>query len=158
MSVSVKLKDNKTVKKMVDKLESQASNYYKTVVNYAANEVRNQAILGIQTTPREGKVYKLKKKTKRGYRYKIHIASIPGNPPAIDTGRLVNSINYIVDVYTKGYAAEVFASTKYAYWLEFGTTKKDGTTKMAARPFMQPALESSKQKILDKARKFKYKR
>jgi HK97 gp10 family phage protein len=144
MFTSVKLKDNKTVKAMVDKLESQASNYYKTVVNYAANEVRNQAILGIQTTPRTGKKYK------RGS--KIHIASIPGKPPAIDTGRLVNSINYIVDVYTKGYAAEVFASTKYAADLEFGTTK------MAARPFMQPALESSKQKILDKARKFKYKR
>lgn len=150
MFTSVKLKDNKTVKAMVDKLESQASNYYKKVVNYASNEVRNQAILGIQTTPREGKKYK------RGS--KIHIASIPGKPPAIDTGRLVNSINYIVDVYSKGYAAEVFASTKYAYWLEFGTTKKDGTTKMAARPFMQPALESSKQKILDYAKKFKYKR
>jgi HK97 gp10 family phage protein len=69
-----------------------------------------------------------------------HRASAPGEAPATDTGRLVNSITGEL-VKDKGGEAEVRAGggvVNYARALEFGTTK------MAARPFLFPALEKSK--------------
>jgi len=144
----------------MDKLESQVSDYYKIIISYAVNEVRNQALLGIQRTPKTGKTYKRGKKTytsKTGKTYKrknkTHTASSAGNPPAIDGGTLVNSINYIVLIPNQNvFGGEVSASTGYAADLEFGTVK------MAARPFMQPALEKSRTKILNKAKQFRYKK
>ena len=50
------------------------------------------------------------------------------------------------------FRGEVSAETAYAADLEFGTVK------MAARPFMQPALEKSRTKILNKAKQFRYKK
>ena len=145
MSVSVSLSSNKAINNVMDKLESQISDYYKIIISYAVNEVRNQALLGIQRTPKTGKTYKRKKKT--------HTASSAGNPPAIDGGTLVNSINYIVLIPNQNvFGGEVSASTGYAADLEFGTVK------MAARPFMQPALEKSRTKILNKAKQFRYKK
>ena len=71
-----------------------------------------------------------------------HRASAPGEAPASDTGRLINSINVrpvqgelAVDVKAGG------GVVKYARSLEFGTSK------MAARPFLFPALEKSKPRI-----------
>ena len=66
-----------------------------------------------------------------------HRASAPGEAPASDTGRLVNSVNTEVT----GLEATVSAGSgavKYAAMLEFGTVK------IAARPFLFPALEKSK--------------
>jgi HK97 gp10 family phage protein len=138
---SVNVKNAKSVDKILDKLEKQSNDYYEKIIKDAVNLIRTEAIFGIQHTPRTGKSYKRGKKT--------HIASSPGNPPAVDTGRLRNSINYFL---TDRYTGEVRASTKYAAALEFGTVR------MAARPFMQPALEKSRIKILDLAKKFKYKK
>lgn len=63
---------------------------------------------------------------------KAHQASAPGEPPAIDTGNLVNSV--FSEKSGPGQAV-VGASAEYAEYLEFGTSK------MAARPFLRPALE-----------------
>ena len=74
-----------------------------------------------------------------------HIASAPNEPPASDTGFLVNSISSRVRKKDKEVIGEVIASAPYAAWLEFGTEamlKKGG-----ARPFMQPALERNRPKI-----------
>jgi HK97 gp10 family phage protein len=144
MSVSVSLTSNKAIDKVMDKLESQVSDYYKIIISYAVNEVRNQSILGIQSTPKTGKSYK------RGG--KSHTASSAGNPPAIDSGTLVNSIKYEYDMAKDIFRGEVSAATEYAADLEFGTVN------MAARPFMQPALEKSRTKILNKAKQFRYKK
>lgn len=70
----------------------------------------------------------------RGRRYKrgtvIHIASLPGYPPNVDTGKLMNAIA----VRKPGESQRIIhtGDTEYAAWLEFGTSK------MAARPFMRP--------------------
>jgi HK97 gp10 family phage protein len=144
MSVSVSLSSNKAINNVMDKLESQVSDYYKIIISYAVNEVRNQALLGIQRTPKTGKAYKRKNKT--------HTASSAGNPPAIDGGTLVNSIKYEYDMGKDMFRGEVSAATAYAADLEFGTVN------MAARPFMQPALEKSRTKILNKAKQFRYKK
>ena len=86
--------------------------------------VRNEAISLILTGPKTGRIYRR--------RSVEHQASAPGEAPASDTGRLVNSIRtrYEND-YMTGIVA---ASTAYATVLEFGTLK------MEPRPFMRPAL------------------
>ena len=144
MSVTVRLSSNKAIDKVLERLKTQSEDYYKIMIAYAVNEVRNQALLGIQRTPKTGKTYKRKNKT--------HTASSAGNPPAIDGGTLVNSIKYEYDMAKDIFRGEVSASTAYAADLEFGTVK------MAARPFMQPALEKSRTKILNKAKQFRYKK
>lgn len=62
----------------------------------------------------------------------VHQASAPGEAPAIDTGHLVNSffirkLNRLQRLITVG--------AEYAVHLEFGTSR------MAARPFLRPALK-----------------
>lgn len=77
----------------------------------------------MERTPKNGNVYP------RGEN--VHIASSAGNPPAIDSGTLVNSIY----VYKLAIGKRMIsAGTDYAFLLEFGSQK------MAARPFMMPML------------------
>ena len=74
---------------------------------------------------------------KRGSR--IHIASRPGYPPNVDTGKLLNAI-YVY----KPKALERRVSTgdaEYAVPLEYGTSR------MEARPFMRPMVEKLKQQV-----------
>lgn len=64
----------------------------------------------------------------------MHQASAPGDPPAIDTGNLVNSIHN-----EPGKEGEmksvVYIDAEYAGYLEYGTTR------MAARPYVAPAVQ-----------------
>ena len=83
-------------------------------------------------------------KTGRIYSYHgiRHQASAPGEPPATNTGVLINSIVGEVttnaDNKIQGY---VRAGAGYAGYLEFGTRR------MAARPFLNPAIERNKAQI-----------
>lgn len=56
----------------------------------------------------------------------------------VDTGRLQSSIN----VQSGGNTAAISADTEYAVFVEFGTSK------MAAQPYLVPALLSNTQAIL----------
>ena len=71
-----------------------------------------------------------------GRRYGKHIASKPGKAPNTDTGRLISSIRVQVDKPSE--TVSVSSNVKYAVWLEFGTKK------MAARPWLQPAVDKNK--------------
>ena len=63
-----------------------------------------------------------------------HVASAPGQPPAPDTGRLRASYSASVDRTKGGAELTVGSGVEYAAYLEFGTTK------MAARPHLRPAM------------------
>lgn len=93
--------------------------------------VRNEAISLILNAPKTGRVYQ-----RRGVE---HQASAPGEPPASDIGRLVNSIRTSYDV--GELVGTVIASTAYAPHLEYGTQK------IEPRPFMRPALASRRADI-----------
>jgi len=67
-----------------------------------------------------------------------HTASAPGEPPAVDTGRLRASISF--HTYTN--YVDVGTNVEYAAPLEFGTSK------MAARPFLRPALQRNQREIV----------
>ena len=68
---------------------------------------------------------------------KIHKASAPGEPPAVDTGRLRSSYTHEVEG-TTGY---VGTNVKYALPLEIGIG-------MQPRPHIRPALHRNEKKIL----------
>lgn len=96
----------------------------------SAQKIASEAKRSLNDGNKSGRLY-----TRRSV---SHRASAPGEAPATDTGRLVNSI-----VATFKGAGEAFTIAgrglaKYAPLLEFGTSK------IAPRPFMLPALEKSK--------------
>ncbi|MBX6352954.1 MAG: hypothetical protein IRZ10_06420 [Thermoflavifilum sp.] len=75
--------------------------------------------------PAHGRTYR------RGGR--VHVASAPGSPPAIDTGTLANSTRAEpVDDLTW----RISFATEYAFYLEYGTRD------MAARPFAKPTRDA----------------
>jgi hypothetical protein len=71
---------------------------------------------------------------------KIHVASAPGEAPAIDTSLLINSIQSTHEGFTSW--IDVFAD--YGGDLEFGTTH------IAPRPYMAPAFESAREEFEEK--------
>lgn len=71
---------------------------------------------------------------------KKHVPSRPGQPPKRDTAQLDSSI---VTRKTGPLSAESRSEAPYSAHLE------KGTSRMAARPFMKPAAQASRQKALD---------
>lgn len=72
--------------------------------------------------------------------------SAPGNPPGVRSGFLRRAWKY--GVRNKGASgggvsivAYADAKAHYAGYLQDGTKNKDGTTKMDARPFVEPILD-----------------
>lgn len=90
----------------------------------ATESVRSEALTLILKTAKTGRIYR------RGRRR--HQASAPGEAPASDTGTLVGRIRTSYD--SDNLVGTITASTAYAAPLEYGTAR------MAARPFLRPAL------------------
>jgi len=70
---------------------------------------------------------------KSGRIYGTHQASAPGEPPAIDTSALANSIQRGAG---KGATHVVYTNQEYALSLEFGSPR------IAPRPFLGPAASA----------------
>jgi len=85
---------------------------------------------------RLGRRLTAKERAKRYY-----VASAPGEPPAVRTGRLRNSIKYRVIGGGLNLRGIVGSSLEYAAPLEFGTSK------MAPRPFLRPSYEKVREAI-----------
>ena len=66
-----------------------------------------------------------------------HHPSKPGNPPAVDTGTLRQSISHSIEVQNGkaiGYVGSTIKNPEYPKWLEYGTSK------MAPRPWLSTSL------------------
>lgn len=110
-------------------------------VKQAALIVQGTIKKKISHGPRSGRIYSYYRGGKRPI---THQTSAPGEPPKTDTGRLVNSIrtNFMT------LSAEVGSDVKYSEFLELGTSK------MAARPWLQASFEESSgqvEQLIDKA-------
>ncbi len=81
----------------------------------------------------------------------MHRASAPGEPPAPDTGELVDSVTYQMrPVPGGGWAAEAGSRLKKAMYLEFGAarvTSEGATWILFPRPAWGPALRSLEPEI-----------
>lgn len=69
-------------------------------------------------------------------------ASAPGEPPAIKDGNLSRSIKTMVLVRAAFVAGILSANTRYARFLELGTTR------MLPRPYLRPAIMKKKSEIV----------
>lgn len=129
------------------------------VNNKVALDVRNEAVQSMRG-PKSGRTYKLSAITRTGKAYadmglkvggytskgkakyivgyKIHRASAAGEAPAIPHGTLRDSIQ--VEFISKMHR-RVGTNIKYGKHLELGTRK------MAARPYLRPALDRAVSKV-----------
>jgi len=109
-----------------------------------AFSVIGSATLLVQNTAKEslgrkgtGRVYE--KYNQR----RTHQASVAGEPPATDTGFLRSNITMKVKKGSNGaIVGQIVSAAPYSQALEFGTTT------MMPRPFMSPALEKNRRKIV----------
>lgn len=108
-------------------------------IKLCCDKVRSDIQESMAKTERDmSKTYFTNNKTK------AHHPSLPGNPPARDTGNLSNSIRY--EVHSEG--SEIYGvvgSTQkdpdYAVFTEYGTNK------MAPRPWLRPAMQKNNEWI-----------
>jgi HK97 gp10 family phage protein len=75
----------------------------------------------------------------RNGRRRTVLASRPGDPPNTDTGRLVQSIKF--DFQNGGLIGRVGTNLRYGAYLEFGTSD------MAARPWLAPAIRETAKEV-----------
>ena len=133
------------VKKLMDEMKARQEKMEAqlgTAVKLAAQDVKNECVREISKGSRTGKTYK-----RRGVE---HQASAPGEFPKTDTGRLVGSLAFRMLNALTAIAGSIAGDSivaEYAKSLEFGTRK------MAARPFLVPAVEKMRPKFNDRCKK-----
>lgn len=138
MDFSVKIEGLQGIEQATQRVRDAVASELNKAVYAGALQVEKEAKLPIMQGNKSGRIYKR--------RTVEHRASAPGEAPANDTGRLVNSITSRFNS-VKGGEAFVYipdSTVKYAKWLEFGTHK------IAPRPFFFPAFEKSKAWIKDR--------
>jgi hypothetical protein len=131
MATTIRLEGLANLQSALEKMGPEMQAAASKAVDVTGLQLREDIQKRYTNTPQTGKRYK------RGA--KIHIASSPGNAPAVDTGRLRASVLFrkvgpaTVDVLTR---------VKYGAWLEFGTSR------IAARPAWVPAVEAMRPRFL----------
>ena len=133
MDIRINVKNLDKVLKSFKKLEKDLEPDFQEIIKGSAQLIRGEAIKSIQTGAKTGIVYQ-KYNPRRQHR-----ASAPGQAPASDTGNLVSKI--IVKQKTKN-ITQVESGADYSKYLEYGTSK------MEPRPFLFPAFEKSRDKIV----------
>lgn len=137
--MTIRVKNNR-----VNKIKGILRNYDKQVqqiIKVGGQMVMNDAKASIHSHGSSGRTYQ-KYNPRR-----THTASSEGNPPNTDTGYLANNIYLEIDA--NGMGAEVESRAEYSEYLEFGTSK------MRPRPFLQPALEANRRKIIGMFKRLK---
>lgn len=136
MKVSVKINREK---KNYASVSADIRRKMQQVIAYGINATRNTAIDNILRGAKSGETY-VKYNPRR-----THQASASGQYPASDTQFLANNI--VTSIQANGLEGEVISQADYSQHLEYGTSK------MGARPFMQPSLEENRPKIRARLRK-----
>ncbi len=124
--IDIDVRGSEQIQQFLFSLGQKGMEIIESELHKIAVNVRNDILKSMRSSPGGGKIYR------RGKIF--HQASLPGNPPRVDTGNLWNRI-----FAEKGFDySKVFTdNVKYAIYLE------EGTVKMEARPFFEPAVERS---------------
>lgn len=157
------LNAKRLIKKLQD-LDNKTQDEIRASVVSASHLLRNEIVRSIQKGPKSGRVYRRGRigslpngakgdRRVKAKAYTFHRASAPGEAPATDTGRLVNSINLLFPQEGKGLQSKIGVidlnqqeigktgaptNVKYALWLEMGTSK------VKKRPFIVPAFKKTR--------------
>ena len=132
MDIKINVKNLKKVMSQLGRLSKDLEQPFQEVVKGGGQLIRSEAVKSIQSGAKSGIVYE-KYNPRRSHR-----SSAPGQSPASDTGNLVSKII----VKNNKDEVRVQSNANYSKFLEFGTSK------MLARPFMFPAKEKSKKRII----------
>lgn len=123
----------------LSKVAPQVGDELSKTIELCCKKVQDDIQYSMAHTERDtSKTYYTNNKTK------AHHPSMPGNPPAVDTGNLRESIRYEVhgegkEVY--GVVGSSQLDENYAVYTEYGTTKGGwGGKGMAPRPWLRPAM------------------
>lgn len=118
----------------LSKVAPQVKHSLVNTIKLCCKKVQDDIQYNMARTERDmSKTYYTNNKTK------AHHPSMPGNPPAPDSGNLRNSIRYEIheegkEVY--GIVGSSQMDENYAVWMEYGT--KDG--RIAPRPWLRPTM------------------
>lgn len=118
----------------LSKVAPQVEHSLVNTIKLCCKKVQDDIQYSMAHTERDmSKTYYTNNKTK------AHHPSMPENPPAVDSGKLRESIRYEVhgegkEVY--GIVGSSQLEENYAVWMEYGT--KDG--RIAPRPWLRPAM------------------
>ena len=132
--MTIKVEGQAELKANLDRLARRYGENTAKAAFAGAQLVRSTAIRSIQSQSVGETVRRYREGSSEGY---DHVASVAGDPPNTDNGDLVRSIQIEV----KPNEVFVGSSLPYAAHLEFGTRR------MAARPWLVPALESRSREI-----------
>ena len=102
------------VKRALDQYGAKAEKEIATVLDAVGTSIIN----GVKKQMRASKSGRTYKRGKKG---RDHVASAPGEAPAVDTGRLINSSIYKKNI--SPLELVVGSNVKYSEYLEFGTRK-----------------------------------
>lgn len=122
--------------KNIEALKSKAEAETARAVRATAQAIRNDAIISVKSHLSAGEVY-----TRGTVK---HVASKPGSPPNQDRGTLTRNIRVTMN---DDLTADISSNAPYSAALEFGTSN------MAARPFMTPAVEGQRVKHKERLQK-----
>lgn len=122
--------------KNIEALKSKAEAETARAVRATAQAIRNDAIISVKSHLSAGNVY-----TRGTVK---HVASKPGSPPNQDRGTLTRNIRVTMN---DDLTADISSNAPYSAALEFGTSN------MAARPFMTPAVEGQRAKHKERLQK-----
>ena len=138
--MSVKVTGLRDFKVQMQKLGAAFDDAVDDGVFVTANDVRTYAIKSIQETSSGQQV----RRSKQGGGTYTHTAAAKGQAPNTDTGNLVASIA----VEKAGNAKyHIGSGLDYAEFLEFGTSK------MGARPWLQPAMQANRKNLINNIQK-----
>ena len=122
--------------KNIEALKSKAEAETARAVRATAQAIRNNAIISVKSHQSSGNTYKRGNVT--------HTASKPGSPPNQDRGTLTRNIRVTMN---DDLTADISSNAPYSEALEFGTSN------IAARPFMTPAVEGQRVKHKERLQK-----
>jgi HK97 gp10 family phage protein len=140
LMISIRMTDkSKTVLAKLGKFPEEARRRVFDQLYIYANEMRNTMIESMKHTTTDMSKPQKRTKGKVTKKTKYHYPSLPGFPPAIDTGALAGSIR----VEKREHQGQVEVGSKGN--APYSEALEKGTGKMEARPFILPAFEAHEQ-------------
>lgn len=119
VEITVEVEEDRTPE-LFQKLEAAMGRFVRKGAAYIEGQLKSS-----MAEPKTGRRYP---RGKDGY----HIASAPGESPAVDSGNLTGSI---VQLFPSTLEARIGTPVEYALYLE------EGTSRMEARPLWQPTVD-----------------
>lgn len=129
---------------MTDGIEIRLESHIPEVTAAITEEARKRMLLAVQEVRNETMETLSGQRTGRIYKVpgtnRTYTASSPGEPPAVATGRLRQSIKGVTE--NNGLTGLVGTEIDYGPMLEFGTSK------MASRPWLRKSFEKAEKAVL----------